>query len=223
MNFIILGPQGCGKGTQAKLLAEKFDLAHIEMGSALRKQAAENTPLGKKLDEIVNKKRELVADDIVAAVIQEEVKRVTAGKGIILDGAPRKMSQIAVVDGAFSGNNRKLDQVIFVDISEKESIARISLRAGCSVCGKIIKIGQDVESVENKCPACGGKLEQRKDDTVEGVKKRLAIFNQETKPVIDYYTDQKLLRQVNGERSVEEVFGEIIKGIEELDFKKNSG
>src|SRR3989338_696713 len=210
MNLIILGPQGSGKGTQAKMLAEKFNLVHIEMCSALRKQAAEDTPLGKKLDEIVNRKRELVSDDIVADVIREEAKRIPADKGIILDGAPRKMSQIDEAEDTFKENGRKLEKVIFVKISESESVNRISKRCACSKCGKGFILGKDPVNLKGICPECGGKIIRRKDDTPDGVKKRLEIFNRETIPVLDYYRNKGLLMEINGEKNINNVFEDIV-------------
>ncbi len=214
MNIIILGPQGCGKGTQAKLLAEKFNLTHIEMGLDLREQAEEDTQLGKELDEIINKKNELVSDDIIVRVIGEQINKAPAEKGIIIDGAPRTISQVEKVASAFKNNGRKLDKVVFINLSEGESIKRISRRVSCSSCGKIIKIGKDVKSINDKCPDCGGKLKQRKDDTSEGVKKRLEIFNKETTPVIKHYREKDMLLEVNGEQEIENVLKEIMENLE---------
>lgn len=209
MNIIILGPQGCGKGTQAKLLAEKLNLAHIEMGAALREQAKEETPLGEKIDEIINKKGELVPDDLIAEVIREAIRKVPEDKGIILDGAPRKISQIKIVENSFRENNRQLDKVIFINLSEEESINRITKRAHCSKCGKNLIIGKDIDKVDNNCPDCEGGVTQRKDDTMEGLKRRLAIFKQETVPVIKYYEDKGMLMEVDGGQGVEKVFNSI--------------
>ncbi|GBE16288.1 adenylate kinase [bacterium BMS3Abin15] len=217
MNLVIIGPQGCGKGTQAKLLAEKFNLAHIEMGSSLREQAKEDTPLGKELDEIINKKKELAPDDVIVRVISEQVSRAPAEKGIILDGAPRTISQVEKVAVAFKDNDRKLDKVIFIKLSEAESIERISMRVGCSNCGKNMKIGKDVKGVNDRCPDCGGELNQRKDDTPEGVKKRLDIFNQETVPVVEYYRNQGILLEINGEQDVDGVFKDIASDLEKYE------
>lgn len=211
MNLIILGPQGCGKGTQAELLVKQFNLAHLEMGAALREIAKEDSPLGRRVDETINHKKELVPEKVIDAVLEKWIGQIPAEQGTIIDGAPRKISQIDEVEGAFKKNNRQLDFVIFVNIPETESVLRISKRYSCLGCQARLILGWDFQNPTDPCPECGGKVEQRPDDTPQGVRKRLEIFRQETMPVIDHYRKQGKLLDINGMQSVEKVFQEILE------------
>lgn len=210
MNLVILGPQGCGKGTQAELLREKFNLYHVEMGSALREVAKEKSDLGRRVDEIINVKKELVSNDLVEEVLQSELKKDVDGKDLILDGAPRRMDQIKIVEKILAENGKKLDKVIHIRISETDSVVRISKRYHCLECQTRLILGNDMQNPTDPCPHCQGKIGQRPDDTVQGVKKRLEIFRSETAPVIEYYRKRGKLIEVDGSKSVERVFAEIL-------------
>jgi adenylate kinase len=209
MNIIILGPQGSGKGTQALFLAEKFNAAHIEVGGMLRKMAKENTPLGRELYEIVHIKKELVSDEVVLKALTEKFKEVSPDKGIILDGAPRRLEQIEEVEQAFADSGRKIDKIVFLNISDEDSIERVSKRYSCSKCHKHFTIGENITSSIDPCTDCGGSIEQRKDDTEEGIKKRLSIFREQTMPVVEYYRDKGVLVEIDGTKSKKEVFEDI--------------
>jgi adenylate kinase len=215
MNLVILGPQGCGKGTQAEMLKNKFGLFHVEMGSALREVAKEDSELGRKVNEIVNIKRELVSNHLASEVLHNELKKDVDGKDLVLDGAPRRLDQIPLVEKVLKENNKKLDKVIYIHISETDSVVRISKRYHCSKCGSRLILGRDVQNPTDKCHNCGGKIEQRPDDTVQGVRRRLEIFRQETVPVIDYYRKKGMLIEIDGTKSVERVFAQILAKLEE--------
>ena len=211
MNLIIIGPQGSGKGTQAGLLAQKFNLVHIDTGLALREAAEEKTAFGRKLYKIVNEHHDLVSDEIVKKVLENEVRKVPESKGIILDGAPRRKDQIEEVVGILGKAGRKISHVVFINIPEKESIRRIASRYECSKCFSRYTVGKDVKTGKEKCPSCGGNLRKRKDDTGAGIRKRLSIFFEQTMPVVEYFRRNKSLIEVDGRKSIEEVFQSIVK------------
>lgn len=219
MNIIILGSQGSGKGTQALFLAEKFNAMHIDVGKMLRKLAKEENALGRELYDIIHIKKELVSDEIVLKALREEFKRVPQGRGIILDGAPRRVDQIEKVEQVFSDLGRTIDEVVFIDITKEESIDRVSKRYSCSKCHKHFVLGDNLISASDLCPDCGEPVEQRKDDTKEGILKRLSIFNEQTMPVVEYYRKKGILAEVDGMKSKEKVFFEILEKIKNK-FKK---
>jgi adenylate kinase len=211
MNIIILGPQGSGKGTQALFLSEKLDAIHIDLGRTLRKLAKEETPLGKKLYEIVHVKKELVSDDVIKKVLTEEFKKIPVEKGIILDGAPRRIEQIGDVKQAFSISGREIDRIIFINLPQAESIDRVSRRYSCPKCHKHFALGENLENASDLCPDCNSPVEQRKDDTKEGILKRLSIFKDQTIPVIEYFRKEGVLIEVDGTKSKTEILDEILE------------
>lgn len=216
MDFIILGPQGSGKGTQALLLAEKFNLAHIEMGLLLRTVAQEDSELGRKINQIVNQNKELAPDEIVYSILREEIEKVPQGKGIIFDGVPRTVTQIEKVEKIFSEYRRKIDKVIYISLPREESIERITKRFGCKSCKSRLILKEDIQSPQDVCPKCGGKVVQRTDDTLEGITKRLDVFYKETLSVIEHYRAKGILFEVDGGRNVESVYLDIVEKIKPL-------
>lgn len=208
MNIILLGPQGSGKGTQAKLLVEKVGLYYFEMGEFLRRLAKTN-PL---VDEIMNEKGELVPDDIfffaMKALLSE---KISAGKGILLDGFPRTIRQYGMLKDWFDEEDIKIDKAILIDVSEKESIRRLSARRICEKCGELYNL------ITNPPPAgkckCGGDLRQRKDDQPEQIKERLRQYNENTKPLLNVFEKEGILEKVDGERPIAEIHKEIYEKI----------
>ncbi|EKE10678.1 MAG: hypothetical protein ACD_15C00213G0003 [uncultured bacterium] len=218
MNLIILGPQGSGKGTQALLLAEKFNLAHIEMGLLLRTVAQENSELGRKIDEIVNQNKDLAPDEVVYSVLTEEIEKIPHGKkGVIFDGVPRTIGQIEKVEKILLEYGRITDVVIYISLPMEESIERITKRFGCKSCKSRLILKEDIQSPGDKCPNCGGEVVQRTDDTLEGITKRLDIFYRETLPVIEHYRKKGILYEVDGCRNVESVYLDISEKVKSLE------
>ena len=211
MNLIILGPQGSGKGTQAALLAKRYALTHLDVGFLLRAGAARHTPLGRKLDRIINGKKELVSDMIVHDVLVDAFRHIPARRGVIIDGAPRRTSQIAHVKKALATFGRDIDRVIYVTVPQRESVARISKRFHCAACQCTFILGDDLTQNENRCRFCGGQIVQRKDDTPSGVRKRLAIFKKETLPVIAEYQKRKKVITVDGRKTIRQTLADIVK------------
>jgi len=207
-NIILLGPQGSGKGTQAKLLANKFELEHIETGDALRKMKKESTELGRKVAQIIDKGR-LVSSALIMEIIGDKIMTILRDKGIIFDGVPRALDQAKSLENILEKNGRHITHVFFVQISEKETINRLSKRYICNKCGKIFIIKRDNVNKLEKCSKCGGNIIRRKDDTPKGIKQRLALYQERTFPVAEYYREKQILIEINGEQSVEKVFNDI--------------
>lgn len=213
MNLIILGQQGSGKGTQAEMLAQKYNLEHIDMGKTLRQAAKLDTPLGREIYSIQNVTKTLVPSRILSEVLHIKLNSLPREQDVIFDGVPRTLDQLEYIESAMREFGRKIDKVFFVNIPEEESIARISKRWICRKCKAVLIMGKDVQSEKDPCPACQGEITQREDDTPEGVKIRLRIFKEETAPVIEYYRKKGLLVEINGSQPIEKVFQNIEKYI----------
>lgn len=209
MNIIILGPQGSGKGTQAELLAKKFDLEHIEMGRFLREVAKLDTPLGKEIHETINIQGKLIDDKILKKVLHVKLGDLPREQGIVFDGVPRREDQLRYFEEAMLEFGRKIDAVIDINLPEKESIKRISKRRICRKNEHVLIIGKDIPSENEKCPICGSEIFQRIDDTPERIKTRLGIYYKDTKAVVDYYKKKGVLIEVDGRPSIEKVFENI--------------
>lgn len=209
MNLIILGPQGSGKGTQADLLAQKYNLEHIDIGGTLRTVAKMETPLGHKIYEIQNISKSLVPNEILKKVLCYKVSSLNREKGVIFDGVPRTLEQAKFLEELLLESGRIIDKVFLIKIATAESLQRISKRWNCRECKSILIMGKDVKNNNDKCPRCGGEIFQREDDTPEGVKKRLEIFAHETMPVAEYFRKKGKLVEVDGEQDVEKVFRNI--------------
>ncbi|HPN96727.1 MAG TPA: nucleoside monophosphate kinase [Candidatus Moranbacteria bacterium] len=215
MNLVILGPQGCGKGTQAEMLAEKFNIEHIDMGNFLREVAKMDTPLGREVFDIQNVTKTLVPSRILREVLHFKLADMPQEKGIVFDGVPRTMDQAKYFEEALLEFGRKLTKLVYIKLSEEESIGRISKRRECQSCRKRFIIGKDIKENEKTC-FCGGKITQRIDDTPEGIKKRLKVFEEETVPVINYFDKKGLVMEINGNKSPKEVFEEVLKKLKSV-------
>ncbi len=210
MNLIILGPQGSGKGTQAKMLAEKYGLEKIEVGDLLRELAQTDSDLGRRVDRLVNKKGELAPFKIVLNLIKNKIQQLPEDQGFILDGAPRALDEAKVEEELFVKFNRPISKVIYLDIPVEETVARLSKRRTCKECDKPLILGVDVHSDKDKCPDCGGEIYQRQDDTPAKIHHRLEIYNNETLPVVEYFREKGILVEVDGVGGIEEVFEKIL-------------
>lgn len=213
MNIIILGPQGSGKGTQAELLAKKYNLEHFDAGKSLRQVALLDTPLGREIHEIIMVRKELVPSRILQEILHLELNSLPREKSVVFDGLPRNVEQAGYFDAALQEFGRKVDKVFFINLSEEEAITRISKRWVCSKCKTSLIMGKDIQAKEEKCPQCGGEVVQREDDTPAGVRKRLAIFHNDTLLVIERYREEGLVVEISGAQSIEKVFAEIEKNL----------
>ncbi len=210
-NILILGPQGSGKGTQASLLAEKFNLAHIETGKIFRQMAKAKTPLGKRINFLIYVKGSLIPDNLTVRVLEQALHKVSKSKGVVFDGFPRTFAQAKALDVLFKKLGRRLTLVIDMPISRKTTVKRLSLRRTCMKCGRIFIAGKNIPSNAKKCPVCGGQVFQREDDKPKAIAERLASYNKMTKPLIKYYKTQGILVRIDGEPPVKAVFKNILK------------
>jgi adenylate kinase len=216
MNIIILGPQGSGKGTQAEMLADKFGLEHIDMGKSLREVAKQDTLIGKEVYRIQNVTKTLVPSRILREVLEIKLNSLPRERGVLFEGVPRTVDQAEYFEKALQESGRKIDAVVYINISKEESLKRISKRWTCKKCGLPLIMGADIKSEKDKCPKCGGETYQRIDDTPDGVQKRLEVFRKETLPVIEYFRKKGLAVEVDGKPSIEKVNQEILDKIEKL-------
>jgi len=210
MNLMILGPQGSGKGTQARLLSEKLGLAYVESGSLLR-EIAKTDP---KIDEVMNKKGQLLPDEVTFSIVKNYLeKRVPQGANILLDGYPRSVRQYEFIKDYLSSKGAKLDKAIFLDITDAEAVKRLSARRICSACGEVFNFITNPPANPEVCDKCGGKLIQREDDKPDLIQERLRLFRTSTEPLIRKLEDEGVLINVNGEQPIVTILEEILEKI----------
>ena len=214
MNLILFGPPGVGKGTQAKLLVDKYSLEHISTGEILREALKNGTELGLKAKSYMDK-GELVPDDVMIGLIREVLKSDKCKKGFILDGFPRTIPQAEALTKLFEELNIKDFKVLNMEVDESLIIKRLSMRRVCKACGAIFNLLSD-KIENNNCPKCGAinSLYQRDDDKEETIKNRFVVYNQNTAQVKDYYNKKGMLVNVDSIGSINEVFENIIAAIE---------
>lgn len=214
MRFVLLGPPGAGKGTQAVMLAERLHFLHLSTGDILRENVKNGTDIGKKAKSFMEK-GELVPDDIVIEMMLDKIKstKETQGdKGFILDGFPRTMYQAKRLDDELLKLNLPIDLVIYFKTSKDTVIFRLTGRRLCKECGANYHIINMPPKKEGVCDKCGSGLYQRKDDKEEAIQTRLEVYNNITKELIDYYKKNKLLKELSGDLNAGEVY-ELISGI----------
>ena len=210
MKIIMLGAPGAGKGTQAKLIAEKYNIPHISTGDIFRANIKEGTELGKKAKTYMDK-GELVPDELVVDLVVDRVAKDDAKNGYVLDGFPRTIPQAEALDAALAKLGDKVDYAIDVDVPDENIINRMSGRRACVACGGTYHIVHIPTKVEGICDACGGELILRDDDKPETVKNRLNVYHEQTQPLIDYYKGQDILVEVDGTQNMDDVFTDILK------------
>jgi adenylate kinase len=208
MILVFLGPPGAGKGTQAKLLSQRMEFLHLSTGDLLREAVKNQTPLGKRAKEYMDR-GELVPDELIVQLIEETMPK---GGNVILDGFPRTVNQALALEEMLKGKGEKISKVLFFDVPDEVIIDRLSGRRVCSKCGAVYHVKYNPPKVEGMCDLCGGSLVQRDDDKEEVVKKRLEVYRKQTQPLIEFYQDRGIIYRLDAEKGVEELFEEV-KGL----------
>ena len=202
MNIVLLGAPGAGKGTQAQKLVEEFGVAHISTGDLLRAAVKAGTKLGVKAKEYMDA-GQLGPDKLVVDLVKERLAADDAKKGFILDGFPRNTAQAVTLDSALADMGLSLDAALLVDVKAEVIVERLSSRRTCRDCGYTAPAGVDV------CPSCGGEMYQRDDDKPETIQNRLNVYESQTAPLVEYYKGKGLLKAVDGDRPVDDVYADV--------------
>ena len=210
MKIIMLGAPGAGKGTQAKKIADKYQIPHISTGDIFRANIKEGTELGKKAKSYMDQ-GQLVPDELTLELIMDRFQNPDCKNGYVLDGFPRTIPQAEALTEALAKKGETIDYAINVEVPDENIINRMGGRRACLACGSTYHIVYAPTRVEGICDRCGEKLVLRDDDKPETVKNRLNVYNNQTQPLIEYYTRQGKLAEVDGTQSMEDVFNAIVK------------
>lgn len=202
MNIVLLGAPGAGKGTQAAKLVEDCGLCHISTGDILRAAVKNQTPLGVKAKGFMDA-GELVPDDLIIDLMKERIQQPDTEKGVILDGFPRTTTQAVALDTMLAELERPLNAALLIDVDFEVIVKRLTSRRMCKECGHI------GTAADAQCPACGGEMYQRDDDKPETIQKRLDVYENQTAPLVEYYRGKELLKSVDGDRPVDEVYADV--------------
>lgn len=209
MRIVLLGAPGSGKGTQAQKLIDKYSIPQISTGDLLRAAVREGTELGKKA-KIAMDAGDLVTDDIVLGMIKERLAQPDTANGFILDGFPRNLAQAAALDELLSSIEQPLDTGLLIDVPHEILMKRLTGRLSCGDCGAVFNRYFSAPKAEGTCDACGGKLIHRDDDNEETIGKRLAVYNEQTAPLVGYFEESGRLQSVNGDGDMTEIFNTIV-------------
>jgi adenylate kinase len=213
MNLILLGPPGAGKGTQAKLLCNKYNIPQISTGDILRSAVREQTVMGVKAKQFMDG-GSLVPDEVVVGIVEERLQKPDCEKGFILDGFPRTIPQADALKQTLKNLGKDIDYVISIAVNNDELLSRITGRRTCTKCGKGYHVTFDPPKVAGVCDVCGADLYQRDDDREDTIRRRLQVYDQQTEPLITYYGNESLLRTVIGTGSIEDIQNGIVDILE---------
>lgn len=209
MKIIMLGAPGAGKGTQAKMIAEKYSIPHISTGDIFRANIKNGTELGKQAKEYMDAGK-LVPDELTVKILLDRVAQDDCKNGYVLDGFPRTIPQAEVLEDALNKLGDKIDYAVNVDVPDENIVRRMSGRRACLKCGATYHIEHIPPKQEGICDTCGSELVLRDDDKPETVLNRLKVYHDQTQPLIDFYTERNVLKTVDGTRDMKDVFADII-------------
>lgn len=210
MNLILLGPPGAGKGTQAKMMIDTYQIPQISTGDILRAALKERTPLGLKAKEYMDKGL-LVPDEVVIDIIRDRLKEADCQKGYILDGFPRTVAQAQALDKVLADMDSAIDHVISIEVDKGELVKRLTGRRTCRQCGRGYHVVFDPPVNQLLCDKCQGELYQRDDDNETTVRNRLDVYDSQTFPLIQYYKEKNLIRSIEGLGGIQQIFDRVKK------------
>lgn len=208
MKIIMLGAPGAGKGTQAKKIAEKYQIPHVSTGDIFRTNIKDGTELGRKAKEYMDQGA-LVPDQLTIGMLMDRIQKEDCKDGYVLDGFPRTIPQAESLQKAITEMGQQIDFAINIDIPDENIINRMSGRRACISCGATYHIVYNPSKVPGICDVCGSELVLRDDDKPETVKKRLSVYHAQTRPLIDYYKEAGVLVNVDGTQALNKVFSDI--------------
>ncbi|MCG7338310.1 adenylate kinase [Staphylococcus gallinarum] len=215
MNIILMGLPGAGKGTQASEIVKKFPIPHISTGDMFRKAIKDETDLGKEAKSYMDR-GELVPDEVTVGIVKERISEDDAKKGFLLDGFPRTIEQAEALSEIMQELDRKIDAVINIEVPEEELMNRLTGRRICEKCGTTYHLVFNPPKVEGICDLDGGKLYQREDDNPETVANRLNVNVKQSKPILEFYDNKDVLKNIDGSRDINVVTEDVINILEQL-------
>ena len=210
MDFILLGPPGAGKGTQAKLMIDKWNIPQVSTGDILRAAVREGTALGIEAKGFMDS-GELVPDRVVIGIIAERLREEDAAEGFILDGFPRTIPQAEALQEILDDLGRNIDHVISIEVDDEELVTRLTGRRMCKGCGESFHVVFNPSAKDGVCDRCSGELYQRDDDQEQTIRQRLTVYSEQTQPLIAFYEKQGKLRRIEGTGSIESIFSRVVE------------
>jgi adenylate kinase len=211
--YLLFGPPGVGKGTQADRLEKTLDLAHVATGDLFREHLKKNTPLGRLARSYIDHGA-LVPDDVTIGMVAERMTDPDTQKGMLLDGFPRTVAQADALSKMLADRGQKIQRVLFITASKEVLIERLGHRMTCSNCGTIYNAQTQLPKNARVCDVCGGEVIQRSDDTPDTQRKRIEVYLEQTIPLVDYFEQRGLLVTIQGEQSIDRVYDDLLHAIE---------
>jgi len=215
LNLVLLGPPGAGKGTQAKKIQERYGLTHVSTGDLFRAALANQTALGRQVKKYLDS-GQLVPDELTTAMVAERIAQPDCAGGVMFDGYPRTVGQAKALDGLLLKAGKKLDGVMYFDVTEETAIERLSGRRICKGCSAGYHVKYMPPAKPGVCDRCAGELYQRSDDKAETIRERLSVYGRQTEALIGEYRARRLLITVDANRAPDEVTAAVLKALEKL-------
>ena len=212
MRLIFIGPPGVGKGTQATLIKDHFDILHLSTGDILREEIAQQSAIGIKAKSFMDRGH-LVPDNILLEMMEKRLKQPDSENGYLLDGFPRTIPQAEGLDNILEKTNQVLDAVVSIELDSDTIVKRLSSRRSCKQCGSITNLLFNPPKTESSCDVCGGELVQRSDDKDKVIFNRLVVYNEQTAPLLVYYTNKGLIKTIDGNADIATIKNNILEAL----------